>query len=420
MRFFVSEFKNENLSIKVEKLPGSNIKLDVTVTPQATQAAYAKALKNINKEIVLPGFRKGKAPNNLVIDKFKPQVEEEWRNVLLNTAFHEALELIKIFPLSQDTIKPQIKSISQETGSEFVISYEARPEVPNINPSDIKLKKVNPDQVTQKEIQDRLNELQLNQATWDDIEGRGIQENDYVSLDIESLDSPGVMLCKDETFVISKETIGTWLYNLLIGQNNHAVVEGVSEKEACQKCDDHDHDHVHAEEPEFKPSKLKITVKSIKKPILPEINEEFSKKIGAESVDVLHERVVSSLEKNARDRAQNNLRNQVSEIILKDYSFDIPASLLKSHGPSLSEQQKNEISNSYRLHFITQKIAHDLNLSVSEKEIMEEFMIQAYMTNPKESFIDPSSDPKEIHHRIETYLLEQKVKDYLIEHANKE
>lgn len=420
MRFFVSEFKNENLIIKVEKLPGSNIKLDVSVSPQATQAAYAKALKNINKEIVLPGFRKGKAPNNLVIDKFKPQVEEEWRNVLLNTAFHEALELIKIFPLSQDTIKPQIKTISQETGSEFVISYEARPEIPTINPSDIKLKKVTPDQVTEKEIQDRLNELQLNQATWEDIEDRGIQDKDYVSLDIESLDSPGVVLCKDETFVITKETIGTWLYNLLIGQNNHAVVEGVSEKEACQKCDDHDHDHVHAEEPEFKPSKLKITVKSIKKPILPEINEEFSKKIGAESVDVLHERVVSSLEKNARDRAQNNLRNQVSEIILKDYSFDIPASLLKSHGPALSPEQSNDIMNSYRLHFITQKIAHDLSLSVSEKEIMEEFMIQAYMTNPKESFIDPSSDPKEIHHRIETYLLEQKVKDYLIEHANKE
>ncbi len=416
----MSEFKNENLSIKVEKLPGSNIKLDVIVSPQATQAAYAKALKNINKEIVLPGFRKGKAPNNLVIDKFKPQVEEEWRNVLLNTAFHEALELIKIFPLSQDTIKPQIKTISQETGSEFVISYEARPEIPSINPSEIKLKKVTPDQVTEKEIQDRLNELQLNQASWEDVEERGIQDNDYVSLDIESLDSPGVVLCKDETFRVTKETIGTWLYNLLIGQNAHAVVEGVSEKEACHQCDDdHDHAHVHAEEPEFKPSKLKITVKSIKKAIMPEINEEFSKKIGAESVEVLHERVVSSLEKNAKDRAQNNLRNQLSEIILAQYPFDIPATLLKSHG-ALNEAQANEISNSYRMHFITQKIAHDLNLSVSEKEIMEEFMIQAYMTNPKESFIDPSSDPKEIHNRIETYLLEQKVKDYLIEHAHKE
>lgn len=414
----MSEFKNENLSVKVERLPGSRVKFEISVSPKATEAAQVKALKNINKEILIPGFRKGKAPNNLILEKFKPQIDEESRNVLLNTAFSEAMQLANIFPLSQDTIKPEIKSLSLENGAELVITFESRPEIPAINPKEITLKNVTPAAVTEKDIKDRLYELQLNQATWETVEGRGIQEGDFVSLDIESLDN-GVQLCKDETFIASKENIGTWLYNLILNKNTHDVVEGVSEKEGCKECDDHT--HVHPEEPEFKPSKLKVTIKSIKNPILPEINDEFAAKIGAETVEVLNTRVLSSLEKNNKDRAQQNLRNQLNEIILSKYSFDIPASIVKaSSGQNSDPQTLNNIINSYRIYFITQKLAQDLNLSVSENEIMEEFMVQAYMTNPKESFIDPSSDPKEIQHRIQSYLLEKKVKDYLIEHANKE
>lgn len=412
----MSEFKNENLSVKLERLPGSRVKFEISVSPKATEASQVKAMKNINKEILIPGFRKGKAPNNLINEKFKPQIEEEWRNVLLNTAFHEAMQLANIFPLSQDTIKPEIKSLSLENGAELVVTFESRPEIPEINPKEITLKNVTPTVVTEKDIKDRLYELQLNQATWEDVEGRGIQEGDFVSLDIESLDN-GTVLCNNETFIVSKDSIGNWLYNLLINQLNLAIIEGLSEKEGCQQCDDHT--HVHPEEPEFKPSKLKVTIKSIKNPILPEINDEFAAKIGAETVDVLHDRVTSSLEKNSKDKAQQDLRNQLSEIILDKYSFDIPASILKGSGKNHDEQTLNNIINSYRIYFITQKLAQDLNLTVTENEVMEEFMVQAYMTNPKESFIDPSSDPKEIQHRIKSYLIEKKVKDYLIEHANK-
>jgi FKBP-type peptidyl-prolyl cis-trans isomerase (trigger factor) len=125
------------------------------------------------------------------------------------------------------------------------------------------------------------------------------------------------------------------------------------------------------------------------------------------------------LEKNAKDRAQGQLRAQISNIIESDYQFDIPTSIMQKHKPQ-NEQMLSDLTNSYRKYFITQKIALENNLSISENEIMEEFMVQAYMTNPQESIIDPSVDPKEIHHRIQGYLLEKKVMDYLIEHANQE
>lgn len=413
----MSEFKNENLNVKVERLPGAQIKFDMSITKEATKAAYEKAIKNITKEIVIPGFRKGKAPKNLVLEKFKSAIDEEWRSVLLNTAFHEALEIVKVIPFSQESIKPQIKNISLETGSEITITFEQRPEVPEINPSEIKLKKVSTRSVTDKDIEERMTELQLHQATWEDINDRGVQEGDFVHLDIESLDNPGTVVCKDQPFSVIKGKIGNWLHDLLLNKNVKDVFEGTSQKDPCHECEDHT--HVHPKEEEFKPSKLQITIQAIKKPVLPEITTEFASKLGAESVEKLKERVILSLEKNFKEEAQEKLRNQLEEIVLQKYQFDIPASILKSHG-KLPEKEMEELKDSYRIYLMSEKIAHNLKLDVTQDEIMQEFMVQAYMTNPENSFIDPSADPKEIHHRIRSYLLEKKVKDYLIEHAHKE
>lgn len=413
----MSELKNENINVNIEKLPGCEVKLEITVSPKATESAYAKALKNLNKEVVLPGFRKGKAPTDLLLQKFKPQVEEEWRSVLLNTAFHDALQLVKMNPLSRETIRPEIKSISLENGSVLSIRFETRPDVPEINSKEITLKNVPVKAVTEKDIEDRMEELKHHQAKWEDITDRGIIDGDFVHLDIESLDEPGTVICKDQAFLVSKGKIGDWLYQLLLNKNLHDVFEGTSEKEPCDACEDGSHDHSHEE---FKPTKLQIKVQAIKKAILPEVNEEFASKLGAESIEKLKERVVLSLEKNFKEAAQEKLRAELKEIILKKYPFDIPASIIASHGKNLDEETLNHLKNSYRILFITEKLAHELKLDITQDEIMQEFMVQAYMTNPQNSFIDPSADPKEIHHRIRSYLLEKKVNDYLIDHASRE
>lgn len=410
LRCFVSEFKNENITVKVEKSPGCHVKFEISVSPKATGAAHAKALKDINKEVLIPGFRKGKAPAHLVAEKFKPQIEDEWRHILLNTAFQEALELSKMLPLSQNSIKPQIKNISTENGSLLLISFESRPEVPDINASEITLKSVTPKEVTESDIEDRLQELQLNQATWEEVTTRDVQDGDFVYLDIDSLDSPGVVICKNQPFQVSLGKIGAWLYQLLLGKKPHEVFECVSEKDACQKCEEDD-THVHAEKSEFKPSRLKVTIQSIKLPVLPEIDSEFATKLGAESVDLLKERVITSLNKEHKEEAQTKLRAQVTKAILERYPFDIPSSLI---------QNNEHAKDSYRIFFMMQKLANNLKIEISDDEIMQEFVVQAYMTPRDQSYVDPAEDPKEVRHKIASFLIEKKVKDYLIEHAHKE
>lgn len=416
----MSEFKNENITLKVEKSPGCHVKFEIFVSPKATFASHAKAIKNISKEVLVPGFRKGKAPAALITEKFDAQIQEEWRNILLNTAFQEALELTKILPISQNTIKPQIKNISSDKGSEIIITFESRPEIPDINPTEITLKSNLPKSANEEDIKNRLQELQLNQAAWEDITARGIQEGDFVYLDIKSLDNEGAVICKNEPFQVTPGKIGNWLYKLLLNKKTGDVFEALSEKDECQKCDEHDHTHVHEDEPEFKPSKLEITIQSIKLPVLPEINAEFASKLGAESVDVLNERVLTSLNKDYKEEAQKKLRQQLTKVILERYPFDIPSSLLQNKDHPTDERAIEGLKDSYRIFFIMQKLAKNLQLDISDDEIMQEFVVQAYMTPKDQSYIDPSGDPQEVRQRVYSHLIEKKVKDYLIEQARKE
>ena len=412
----MSEFKNENVSVKLERLPGSSVKLEVAVSALAAKAAYEKAIKSINKEIVIPGFRKGKAPTHVILEKFKSNINEEFNSILVNTAFQDAVQLVKVYPFFQNSVQPEIKKISLEDGAEIIYTFEARPDVPEIDPTTLVLKNVLPAPITTSQIEERIYELQLNQATWDEVTTRAVKEGDFASLDIESLDS-GVAVCKDQVFKITKDSIGGWLFDALIGKNVNETFEAVSEKE-CKQCDDHT--HVHPEAEDFKPSNLKITVKSIKVPVLPEIDLEFAKKLGSESVETLNNRIVSSLENNAKSHAQELLRNQLEKAILEKYKFDVPLSMLESEGRNLDEKTLATMMDSLRMYFITQTLAAKLDISVTQDEIMEEFMIQAYMTNREESYINPKDDPKEINQQIKSQLIDRKIKDYLIERALKD
>lgn len=440
----MAEFKNQNISVVVEKAPGSKAKLHIKVSPEAVKVAYGMAIKNINKEVSLPGFRKGKAPDHLIIQKFEKHVNDEWHNILLNTSFSEALVLSGMTPLSERAVgKPQIKSLSKE-GAEFTIDFEAFPEIPAINPKDISLKKITPATASDEDVEDRIYDLRLNKAEWETITDRGIQEGDFADLDIDSLEEEGFNICKDQGFLISKGKIGDWLYKLLIGKNTHDVVEGVSEKEECKSCHDHTHDHhVHDNEPEFKPTRCKVTIKAIKKPNLPELNEEFAKKIGAENIDLLKERVKGSLNNELKEKAQQQQRREVEKKLAEKYAFDIPHSLIKAqlnsaveHRIALLEQKsggkekpnrkeieeeiRKELEDAYRLYFICEKIAKDNNIEVSQDEIMQEFMVQAYMTRQGEGYIDPQMNAEEIRSRVHSHLLNKKAKDYIVEHAKAE
>lgn len=424
--------------MQVSREPGALVKLTIDVAPKATHASYQQALKNINKEVSVPGFRKGKAPTDYILKKYSKQVEQEWKELLLNTAFRESLGLIKTYPFDDKSVrKANIEKISLEEGAKVHIEFEALPDVPNINLEDLSLKPVQKKEITEKDIEDTIEEVRLHHAQWEDVEGRGVENGDWVDLDIVNAEKPEEIFVSNGRFKVEEKKIGEWLRQLILGKNKDEVLEAMSEKEThqdeCEACESGEDGHHHHHD-EFKPTLCRVTIKSIKKPNLPELNEELAKKVGAQSVEDLKTKVANTLSQREERRVQTKLRNQIDTQLLKKYAFDVPRSLIekdkkyriehrlshlstqdKDSEAQIEQEVEQELQEAFQLLFLTRKIAQQHQISVSNEEVMQEFMQQMMMQDVEEKVVDQSMDSEEIRSRLFSYLLTKKAKDFLVE-----
>lgn len=426
------EIKTDNIKVAMTRKPGCQIKLDMHVSPAGTKAAYSKAVKAINKEASIPGFRKGKAPESMIVQKFENFITKEWHDILINTAFQEFLEKTRLFPFasSQKSVKKvEMKNADKDSGSQILIEYEARPEVPEIEFSSIHLKPVKKGDVTPEEIEETIHQVQLKLAKWEEITDRPIQEGDFVDLDIEALESPPRTVCTDMRFEVAQGRMGSWMRQLLIGRTANETVEGMSEKEDnLLKGEEGAH---------FKSTLCRITIRGVKTAQLPDLNDELAQKIGLKTMDELRPKVEQDLHKRAEEEVQDQLRAQVEDSLLELYKFDIPSSLIDKqrkemirsrvhehhgHQHSKEDMQKltqeieasvdQELDRAYRLYFLTNQFAEQRQIRVFENELMNEMMKQLTLP-PGQGIIDNGMSPEDVRSKLYVNVLSQKVLDYI-------
>src|SRR5690349_13470758 len=89
------ELKTERFHLKVVRKPHCMIEYDIECFEELTKEAYGKAVKAVSKEVSMQGFRKGRAPEELVIKHYTPQIEKQWQEEIANLAYKEAASLDK-------------------------------------------------------------------------------------------------------------------------------------------------------------------------------------------------------------------------------------------------------------------------------------------------------------------------------------
>lgn len=436
-----SSFENENINVKVERHPGCRVRLEVAVSPKATQASQHKAMANIRKEVSIPGFRKGKAPEAMIVKNYEKHIEREWKDTLLNSSLDEAIHLIKIYPFNRNSVKSaSIKSASLENGSLLTFEYESAPEIPEIDPATLSIQSVPAKVVTEKDVEATINDLRLQSGEWTDVEDRPVQEGDFVVLDIDDISEPGRNLVRETIFQAEKGKMADWMLNLVLGMSINDIAEGMSEKEShgsdCKDCEDGTHSH----NDDFVPTKCRIMLHRIRTVVPHAVDDALAKKYGAENADLLRERVKSSLEKRAIDEQKDMQRQLMEKALFQKYPFDIPSSLvaeevkgakeafintLKEKGASqetisietanFDKEAAPKYERDIRLFFLAQKISKQHDIKVDSSEIMEELMRQMWLNQTGQSNLNMSMDIKDMQAQIQMRLMAGKALDFLVE-----
>jgi trigger factor len=353
------------------------------------QKARQKAAKVVGKEVTLPGFRKGRAPEDMVEKKFSNQIEKELQKQLADLAYLEAQKLAKIPLLNNNAqISFQMKKQTPE-GANLSFTFETEPTIPSVDGKLFEPKSIEKPEVAEKQIEEAIRQMLYFYAEWKSIQDRAIQDGDTIMIDIDTLEDDKPQRVFDHVrFEVSKERMANWMKTLVAGAKAGDVLEGISEPDETATED---------EKKEFMPKKVRITILKVEEAKLPELNDEFAKKVGAPTVEIMRKSIGDMLNKRAEEKVRGDLREQVNDFLIAKYPFELPHSLVdteKKHrlqqlaqDPEFlgnwekmtAEEQKTidkkleaEANQAVRLFYLSRKIVNDAKISITHKEIQDE------------------------------------------------
>jgi len=374
------------VKVSVNDVSGCTKEVHVEVPADTVQTKVDGIYGRISRDAKIPGFRKGKAPLDVIKKQYKSAVREELVHQELPEFFRTALIDQKIDPVAQ----PQITHLQFEEGSplKFIATVEIKPEIKLKEYKGLKIKKEKTS-VAEEDVDKALDRIREQGAQFSPVEDRAAKADDLVVVDFEGK-------IEGKTFEGGKASrypvlLGTQSLLKEFEENLIGVKKGESKTFKITFPKDYGKADVAGKEAEFT-----ITLHEIKEKKLPVVDNDFAKEVGkVETVKELRE----SLEKQIKTAKENEQRSkmieQIGEKLIADHPFDIPVSLvnieqqrlvnqgverLKNQGidaQKLSEDQKKDFVGKLRpvaeknvkMALIVEKISAAENIKCEDKDV---------------------------------------------------
>lgn len=372
---------------EIKKLEKSAVEIVISLTKEETAPLKKEILSNAQKTAEIPGFRKGHAPLDQIEAKYADGIKEELTDRVLKQYYPEVIkaeELKPVSPVYNVTAK-------EEEGFAVTFTVDVFPEVTLGEYKGVEIEKT-----VFEMTEDKLNEeiermLNAKAELKDAEEGYKAQMGDTVDLAFEGfVDGVAFEGGKADSHQLklgSKMFIDTFedqLVGYTVGQEGEVNVTFPAEYHAANLAG--------------KPAVFKVKINSIKVENKPELNDEFAKANGFESVEDMKNKKREEVAKRGEENAKHENRGKMLRKIADASAVEIPQSLiirevegrlaeleqqLSMQGMNLEQYFKMTgmtmdtvfaqlapmSENKVKLDLILDKIAADEKLEVSEEEI---------------------------------------------------
>jgi trigger factor len=293
--------------------------LELEIPVDEVSKASEKVAKEFGKVARVPGFRPGKAPISLIKRRFAEEIKSEVLQNLVPETVEKAVAEQKLTPISQ----PQVDKLEFHEGQpvKFRASFDVLPEfaLSSYKSLQIEMPEMT---VTDEDVVKALAEMQQRAATFAPVEGRAVENDDFVQVKLHGTpEGGGDPLQADSVLchVGAEETMEPFNENL----------------RGANVGDHKDFDvNYPADYPDAKlAGKLfhySVDVLGVKTKKLPELNDEFAKDVSdATSLEALKTRIREGLE-HERDHRQKDLqREKIIAELVKVHDFPVPESLVE-------------------------------------------------------------------------------------------
>ncbi len=323
------------MSIKVKDLGKNQVEFSVSIDAErfaeATQKAY---IKNV-KKIMIPGFRKGKAPRFMIERMYGEGVFfEDAINDLLPEAYEKALEETKLDVVSQPDIS--IDDVSKEKGFTFTAKVYVRPVVEVKEYKGITAKKV-VYTVKDEQISSQLEALRERNSRMITVEDRGIENGDIATINFKGfVDGKEFAGGSGENYEL---TIGSGQF--IPGFEDQLIGKGANDDVKVDVTFPADY---HSEELQGKAAQFDVKIVKVAKKELPELDDDFAKDVSEfDTIEEYKADMKAKMQKQLDERADAEFENSVIAEIAKNVEVDIPASMIEDRVNYIAREQETSM-----------------------------------------------------------------------------
>ena len=325
------------MSVKVENTENKNeVKLTFNIEAEKFEEAMKKVYTKTAKYFNIPGFRKGKAPMQLVERQYGSAIfYEDAFNELVPDIYDQAIKDNKIEAVS----KPSIDIVQMEKGKELIFTavVETKPEVELGKYKGIEIKKIEYN-TTDKDIEHELGHMAERNSRLVSIEDRPVEKGDITTIDfVGSVDGVEFEGGKAEN------------HELEIGSNT--FIPGFEDQIIGMKIDEVKDIKVKFPDDYFskdlagKDAVFKVTLHEIKKKELPKIDDEFAKDVSEfDTLDELKNSIKEKLDTENTEKTKYETEEEAIKAVCDNTKLDIPNGMIELEIDNMVKDMENRLS----------------------------------------------------------------------------
>ena len=322
------------MKVTQEKLPDSQIGLEIELSGETSRNTYEKVVRDLARSSNIPGFRKGKVPRPILMQRIgKERVNGAVIEQLIQTGIKDAIEQESIEALGNYQLKSEFDNLiaSFKAGQPFIFS--ATVDIPpSVELGDYQNLSVQAEEIVYdpQTLEDYLEDSRAKQADLMPIEDRPAAMGDIAILDF----SGKITIEGEEPEDIEGGTATDFEVEMAEGKLIPGMIEGVvgmNPEETKDISVTFPEDYVN-EELAGKPAVFTVTLKELKAKDLPDLDDDFAEEVSNgeyETIAALKE----SLEKDFREKAENstkgNINNALIAALVEQAEVDLPDTLVQ-------------------------------------------------------------------------------------------
>lgn len=321
----------------VEDISTTKKRLKIEIPSAVIREEYNSSLNNVKMKAKIPGFRPGKIPNNLIEKKFGDNIRADIIDRLVPQYYSKALKDADLVPVTMPTLEDTLE-IKKDQPLSFSLTVEVRPKISDLTYTELKVEEI-PVQVDDHEVDETLKRLRDDRAVVSVVD-RPVQEDDLIIIDYTKLDpaeNKELSSGTDQLMNLGNNLVPKGILDELIGKQKGDVIEiNIPAFDASGQTGE-------LIQEEDKGNRIRITIKEIKEKILPEIDDDFAKELGQDTLISLKEKIREGILNAKNANAAKQQKSKLLATIVDSHDFDIPESLLEKELQTLMINEKASI-----------------------------------------------------------------------------